>query len=281
MDACDAALSPRDRFARISRTPDGQIDLAEAALLIAAEEYPQLSVGAYLSRLDDLARDAAPVVGGGGSTRARVEQLNRFLFVERGFAGNRDDYYDPRNSFLNDVIETRRGIPITLAVVFIAVASRLGLDARGVSFPGHFLVKVVGGEMLLVDAFHGAILDEAGCRARLRRVMGSDADFEPRIHLRAASAREVLVRMLSNLKQIHLRKSDFGRALGCCERILLLFPEAPVELRDRGLVYERLECFAAALRDFQCFLKLAPDDASAPAIRAKILSLQQKTPRLH
>ncbi len=281
MDARDAALSPRDRFVRVSRTPDAQIDLAEAALLIAAEEYPQLSVAAYLSRLDDLARDAAQLVGDADSTRARVQQLNRFLFVERGFAGNHDDYYDPRNSFLNDVIERRRGIPITLSVVFIAVATRLGLEARGVSFPGHFLTRIEGPETLLVDAFHGALLDEAGCRERLREVLGSDDGFEPRVHLRPATAREVLARMLSNLKQIHVRGSDFGRALGCCERILLLFPDAPVELRDRGLVYERLECFDAAVRDFQRFLALAPDDPSADAVRAKLVTLERKTPRLH
>jgi regulator of sirC expression with transglutaminase-like and TPR domain len=277
VEACD----PRERFAELARLPEARIDLALAALWIAAEEYPSLDPDAYLARLDALAAAAAPRLRGAGSDAERAERLLRFLHDEQGFRGNEERYDDPRNSFLNEVLDRRTGIPITLSLVLLEVARREGLALRGVSFPGHFLVKLDGPEPLVLDPFFGRVLGPAECSARLRAALGEGADFSPERDLRAATPHEILVRMLANLKHLYLRGRDFGRALACCERILLLTPDAPLELRDRGLLFERLECFAAAAADLERFLQSAPDDDSAPAIRDRLRALRARPHRLH
>jgi regulator of sirC expression with transglutaminase-like and TPR domain len=273
--------NPRECFARIARLPDEEIDLAEAALLIAAEEYPALDVASHLARLDALADAAGPRVREAEGAADRVSRLNHFLFVDQGFTGNRERYDDPRNSFLNEVLDRRRGIPITLSVVYVEVARRLGLPVYGVGFPGHFIAKHEGSPEILIDPFFGRLLSEDECQQRLRALLGAQEVLNPGTHLRSATPREILVRMLGNLKHLHVKSADFGRALACCERILLLDPDAPLELRDRGVVFERLECFGAALADFERFLALAPDDESAPAVRAKLSGLEHQVLRLH
>lgn len=234
--------SPRDAFARIARLPDAEIDLAEAALWIAAEEHPGVDVAESLRRLDALAEALAPGWPQGGTLADRVARLNRYLFAEQGFRGNLRDYYDPRNSYLDQVIDRRLGIPITLAIVYMAVASRLGLDCRGISFPGHFLVKCVDADEgeLVVDAFSGALVSRAECQRRLDAVAGRRLRLDPALHLRAASAREILVRVLANLKQIFHAKGDLAGALACCDRILLLTPDAPLEQRERDALRARV-----------------------------------------
>jgi len=273
--------SPRDAFAELVRAPDERIDLARSALLIAAEEYPSLDVERYLARLDELAREVAPRLAGARTPSERVAVLNRYLFAERGFTGNRAHYEDPRNSFLNDVLDRCAGIPITLSLVYMEVARRAGVEVDGVGFPGHFLVKHGKDEQVVVDAFFGAVLSREECQSRLAAVLGSAAQLRPELHLRKATAREILARLLGNLKVIYVRTSDFGRALACCERILLVAPDAPHELRDRGLVYERLECFGAAAADLERFLELAPDDESADAVRERLASLRPRVRQLH
>jgi regulator of sirC expression with transglutaminase-like and TPR domain len=275
--ACD----PREQFAALARLPDAKLDTALAALWIAAEEYPSLDPAVHLARLDALAAAAAPGLEGAWDDPERAERLLRFLHDEQGFVGNESSYDDPRNSFLNEVLERRTGIPITLSLVLVEVARRAGLPLSGVSFPGHFLVKLEGPELRVLDPFHGRVLEPSDCRARLHAALGVDAVFRPELHLRAATPREILVRMLTNLKHLYLRARDFGRTLACCERILLLLPDTPLELRDRGLVYERLECFAAAAHDLERFVELAPDDESAPAIRERLRALRARPHRLH
>jgi len=273
--------SPRERFRESIQGSDGKIDLAEAALWIAAEDSQPIDVADYMLRLDSIAAEVEPGVRLACSDRARVEVLNRSLFVDQHFSGNRDDYYDPRNSWLNDVLDRKLGIPISLAIVYIAVAQRLGLDVCGISFPGHFLLKHVGAAETVVDPFVGRILDREDCRELLAAVGASDAEFRPALQLRAATNREILVRLLSNLKYIWLRRSDFERALACCDRILLLAPDAPEFLRDRGLVHEHLECHGAAIADFERCLRLAPSDDLAPAVRARVAALRTGDRRLH
>lgn len=277
MKACD----PREQFAELARLSDAKIDTALAALWIAAEEYPALDPGVHLARLDTLAAAAAPGLEGAWDDPERAERLLRFLHDEQGFVGNEKSYDDPRNSFLNEVLERRTGIPITLSLVLVEVARRAGVPLRGVSFPGHFLVKLEGPQLRVLDPFHGRILELSDCRARLHAALGVDAVFRPELHLRTATPREILVRMLTNLKHLYLRVRDFGRTLACCERILLLLPDTPLELRDRGLVYQRLECFAAAAHDLERFLELAPEDESAPAIRERLRALRARPHRLH
>ena len=182
------------------------------------------------------------------------------------------------------MLDRRRGIPITLSLVYVEVARRVGLSARGLGFPGHFLARVQGEQDrpdLIVDPFHGRVLSQADCEALLQRFLGPDARLSPQLHLRPATPREVLVRLLGNLKHNYVRRRDFGRALACCERILLLVPAAPLELRDRGLIYEQLECYEAARADLKRFLALAPEDESVPAVKARIAALAGKAPRLH
>jgi len=273
--------SPRERFRAITRQPESRIDLAEAALWIAAEDSPPVPVDSYLRRLDQIAEVVGPVVSAARSDVERIAELHRALFVEQGFTGNRDDYYDPRNSWLHEVIDRRVGIPITLALVYIAVAVRLGFDVRGISFPGHFLVKHVGESPVLVDPFFGCVIEQRDCAERLAEVAGPEAVFRPEIHLRDATRREILVRLLSNLEHIWLQAGAYERALSACDRILLLIPDAPDALRDRGLLYERMECHAAALADFERCLVVAPNDPHAPAVAERVIALRAGARRLH
>jgi regulator of sirC expression with transglutaminase-like and TPR domain len=269
----------RQRFAAMAARPDGDIDLAAAALLIAQEEYPTLDLARYLARLDELADGARARIGSITAATEQVARLNHFLFVERGFAGNNDHYYDPRNSYLNDVLDRCRGIPISLSLVYTEVGQRVGLPVCGVSFPGHFLVKYAGDPEIIIDPFFGSVISVEECAKRLHRIYGDQARLDPRL-LRPARRRELLVRMLSNLKQIYVDTHDLVRALACVDRILLLVPDTPRELRDRGILYQRLECYAAALRDLERYLQLAPDDDAAPLIRESLPDLQRQAASL-
>jgi len=268
----------RVQFGRIAALSDARIDLAEAALWIAAEEYPELDVARYLGRLDELAAAARGRVTRAQGVHEKVERLNDFLYREQGFSGNRADYYDARNSFLNEVLERRTGIPITLAIVYVAIAQRLGVPAHGVGFPGHFLVRVE--RDILVDPFSGSLLSRSDCEARMQAAAGAEVPFDERL-LEPSPPRQILARVLRNLKQIWLSAEEWQRALDCAERILLLAPDSPAELRDRGLLFARLECFAAAEADLRRFLALAPEDAAAEAVRAQLIELARSSPRLH
>ncbi len=220
------------------------IPLARGALLIAKDEYPNLNIDRYLAELDALADE---FTGGPGAeplgTVEKVEALSNFLFVHKGFKGNRDDYNDPRNCFLNEVIERRLGIPITLSVLYIEVGRRLGLNLYGVLFPTHFLVKAVSmdrGE-LIIDPFNaGAILDLDEIRARLQQIYRQPVDVHPDM-LRAVDARHVLARMLRNLKNLYARGADWPRVLSALDRILMLDTDSAEELLERGVLHERME----------------------------------------
>ena len=254
-----------------SREP---VPLARGALLIAKEEYPDLNVDHYVDRLSELAREAEPIVSAGNDTVEKVQLLSHFLFEQKGFEGNRDAFSDPRNSFLNDVIERRLGIPITLSVIYLEVGRRLGLNLYGVSFPTHFLVKAVDerGE-LLIDPFSGGIiLTLEQVKAKLTEIYRQPVELHPAM-LKSAGARQILVRMLRNLKGIYAGASDWARSLSALDRILMLDPRAVEELAERGQVYERLECFKAALDDFRSFLSLAPEHPAAEVAREAVLRL--------
>jgi regulator of sirC expression with transglutaminase-like and TPR domain len=272
-------VDARERFTQLASLPE-VADLAEAALLIAAEATPDLNVATYLDRLDELGAAARRQLAGHRSPDQRVAQLNHFLFIEHGFAGNRADYYDPRNSFLNEVLDRRTGIPITLSLVYMEVGQRAGLPIRGIGFPGHFLVKYAGEVDIIVDAFFGRILNEDQCRERFKAVLGPRVPFDRR-HLEPATNKEILARILGNLKQVYLQRNDLPASLSCVERILLLTPDNPREVRDRGLIYQQLECFRAAAADLERFLQLAPDDPSADTVRAELVSVQRQAAQIH
>jgi regulator of sirC expression with transglutaminase-like and TPR domain len=270
----------RDEFSKLAaREP---IPLARGALLIAQEEYPNLDVDLYLGRISELAREAEPLVRAAADTVAKIQALSDFLFYHKGFDGNRDKFGDPRNSFLNDVLDRRLGIPITLSVVYLEVGRQVGLNLFGVSFPAHFLVKAVDerGE-LLIDPFNsGAILDLDEIRARLTQIYGQRVEPQPAM-LKAVGARDILTRMLRNLKNIYASASDWQRALSVLDRLLMLDPRSVEEVLERGALYERLECFVPALEDFRSFLAQAPEHPGAQAAREAILRLTRQVSRLN
>ena len=270
----------RREFAQLAaREP---VPLARGALLIAKEEYPELEIDKYVDKLAALAREAEMVVRMGNDTIEKVQLLSHFLFEQKGFDGNRDEFGDPRNSFLNQVLDRRLGIPITLSVVYLEVGRRLGLNLYGVSFPAHFLVKAVDerGE-LIIDPFYGGVilgLDEI--RARLTEIYGQPVEVSP-AHLKPVGARQILIRMLLNLKNIYISGADSIRALAALDRILLLNPRSLEELMERGVLYERLECFQAALDDFQSFLSQAPEHVAAETAREAVMRLTRQVGRIN
>ncbi|GEJ56340.1 SirB1 family protein [Anaeromyxobacter diazotrophicus] len=244
-----------------------KVPLAEAALALAAEEYPHLEPARYLGQLGELAAEVEARLPARRDSASVLRALRAVLFEEHRFRGNDQAYYDPRNSFLNEVLERQLGIPITLALVYIEVASRVGLTLHGVGFPGHFLVKYVAGSReVFIDPYHGGeILSGEECVARFQaRAPGRPLD--PR-HLDAVSARQILARMLHNLKKIYVEAGDDVRALWVTDRLVLLAPDDPAERRDRGLVEARLGGQSAALSDLEFYLAAAPHAEDAGEVR--------------
>ena len=274
---------PSERFRELAehlRADDASVGLADAALVLAGEFQPGLDPAPSLAELGRLARAAARKVPARGAPALRIDALLAYLRDEAGFCGNQVHYDDPRNSWLNEVLARRTGIPITLAIVHAEVGARIGLALQGVSFPGHFLLRTPEEPPLVVDAFHARRLDERDCAARLRQALGDDAVFGPE-RLAPAGPRDVVVRMLANLKHGFASRGEWVRALDCVERILLVTPASPSELRDRGLLWEQLECFGPALGDLERFLALAPGAPEAGAIRARVQALRGRAAAIH
>ena len=260
------------RFTEVARSPAP--DLAPAAFLIARLEYPRLDTSLYLDQLDRMGSEAGEriaALGDGAGPLRRLSEISAYLFKEQGFAGNREHYDDPRNSFLNDVLDRRTGIPITLALVYMEVSRRAGVRIHGVNFPGHFLLKSPlepgrsegAGDHVIVDPFHdGAILSDGDCESLLQKYAGKDATFDPRA-LARATKQDILIRMLINLKQIYVKLRSFPQAHAVTRLLLGLNPSAITELRDRGLLAYHLNDYQAALRDLETYLRFTtkPEEA--------------------
>ena len=277
MDGADASRRLLRRY--LAQEP---IDLARAALAIAREEYPDLDEGRYLRLFDRLAEGVQSGVPAGASPERRVGRMNTYLFHEVGFSGNQSDYYDARNSFLNEVLDRRLGIPLTLSIVYMEVGRRCGLRVEGVGFPGHFLCKVhlEGGE-LVVDPFHrGQLLGVEEIKRRLSTAVGSQLKFDPRL-LRAATPRDILVRMLQNLRSLYQERNDMPRALSAVDRLLMLAPDNIRGLRERAHLYEHLGGSAAAAADLEKVLQLEPGASDASALRARVRRLRDALPFLN
>ncbi len=268
---------PRRRFKEAVDRPDHQVKLACAALLVACEEYPQLPVERYLARLDALAEEVKDRLSDESAPLLIFEELIETLFVRNGFRGNRDAYYDPRNSFLNDVLDRRKGIPLTLGIILLEVGWRLGLPLSGVNFPGHFLVRFEGEAVrFLADPFDGGRLrfeDEA--QELLDRVYGGMVRVRPAF-LRTAGRRDMLVRLLTNLKGVYRNVDDHERALAAIERILVIHPTAPAEIRDRGTLLARMGRTDEALAQLEWYLDYAPEAADAERIRSLVDDLKEE-----
>lgn len=270
--------SPSDpRLAEMVARPEPEIDLAAGALLIAASEYPQLQAAPYLRRLDLLAERVYDRLSGETAPVLVLEEICRVLFVEEGFRGNADAYYDPRNSFLNDVLDRKLGIPITLGIVVLEVGWRVGLPLEGINFPGHFLVRYRGQvARLLVDPFDGGrVRWEDEGQDLLDRVYGGMVRMRDEF-LQPASRSDILARVLTNLKGIYLNTRDDDRALAAVDRILMIRPTAPVELRDRGLLLARNGRNVEAVRDLERYLTSVPEAPDAQRVRSLITDLTLK-----
>jgi regulator of sirC expression with transglutaminase-like and TPR domain len=281
---------PTDRFAELMARDEAEIDLARACLLIAEDAYPGLDVDGYLGEIERFAVRLRGRLPPGESAEDRVIELNRFLFDDLGFTGNAEHYYDPRNSYLNEVLDRRTGIPITLSVLYMEIGRRIGLALEGVSFPGHFLVRLrLRGSILVLDPFSGGeTQSEADLRERLRRVIPEGAtgglpveELPLDSFLEPASKRQILARLLRNLKGIYLGADRPQRLLDVLNRTLIVTPEAHGELRERGLLYQRMEAYRAALRDLQDYASLEPAAPDIEDVRAMVLELSARCARLN
>jgi len=257
------------------RRSESEIDLSRAALLIARAEYPDLDLQRYLLQLQELT-DGVRSEEWAGSPLKRLHRLRRFLFEKQGFRGNDADYYDPRNSFLNDVLDRRLGIPITLSLLFMEVGRRLALPVEGIGLPGHFIVGFgTGDERILLDPFNrGAILTPESCQTVVSRAIGRPVPLEAG-HFVPVTARQLLARMLSNLKAAYFKREEWEKALGILDRVLVLDPDSPGEARDRGLVFARLGKFRAAIALWERYLRREPAAPDADSIRGHLRQLRQ------
>jgi regulator of sirC expression with transglutaminase-like and TPR domain len=272
------------RLREIVSGDEDDIDLAEAALLVASHACPGLDIPLYLARIEELGATLKSRIAAEADVSQRIAALNQYLFGDLGFAPNTEDYYDPRNSFLHDVLERRVGIPITLSVIYMEVGRRIGLPLQGVSFPGHFLVKCAVAEgMVVLDPYSGGVsLDLPDLQKRLREVQGGEVSRAIIANLLVeAGKKDIILRMLRNLKAIYLREQELDKALSIMHDIVAAAPDQALELRDRGMVYQELECFRAAQADFEQYLQRTPAADDAYDIRQRIVELQKMTARLN
>ncbi len=278
-------INLNERLGEIIRADESEWSLAEAALLIATVEYPDLDIPYYLQRLEQLTDTVAERAQAFSSALDRVTELNMFLFEEQGFGSNTDNYYDPRNSFLNQVLDRHLGIPITLSILYMEVGKRLSLGLQGVSFPGRFLVKFAHapGEIVL-DPFAGGVsLGLTELEALLKSSFGVAHEHLPPLDqlLAAAGKKEILLRLLRNLKSIYQHTNQIPKALSMLDLMLLIEPGLVDEWRERGELYQRLECFRPALEDFQHYLDVATGTAHSDEVRRRVGELRQRVLLLH
>lgn len=267
----------RDRFAAVvARDP---IPLDEAALAIAAEEYPRLDPAAELARLDELAARVLARAPPPARAASLLRALREVLAGEVGLRGSASDFDDPRSSFLNEVLDRKIGLPITLSLVYMEVGRRAGLPLDGIGLPGHFLTRYLSpsGAEVFLDAFHGGeVLSADDCLTRYRVRTGREVD---RRLLGPATPRQIVLRMLGNLRRLYAARNDDVRAWWVLDRILLTAPSQLAALRDRGLAAARLGATAAAARDLEAYLSRAADAQDADEIRLELAELRHGPPR--
>ena len=261
---------------------EDQIDLGRAALAIARQEYPDLKIDDFLTQLDRLAQAVELRMGDEKNPYRIIAALNTVLFKEQGFQGNRSEYYDPKNSFLNDVIIRKKGIPISLSVIYMEVARRVGLSLEGVGFPGHFLVKYDDGDIeILIDVFNdGEVRAREDLNQMLQQLYRGQVSYQPGF-VTALGKRDILRRMLNNLKWIYLERGEPLKTLSILDQLVILNPSSVSEIRDRGLLYITLERYAQALEDLESYLRLAPKADDAAMVKTQIEAVRNRYIRLH
>ena len=256
---------------------DEKINLVRAALIIARTEYPDLDIESYVARVDELAHRVEARIMDIDDAAETIAALNRVLFQQAGLRGNREDYYDPRNSFLNDVLDRGLGIPITLALIYMEVGRRLGFPLFGVGMPGHFLLKHydIDGRETLIDCFNGGdILTAQDCQRRLDEIYSGQMTLRPEF-LFAVSRRQILTRILSNLKTVYLSARNFKKALPIVDLVLVIYPRSPEDVKQRALLRYSLGQNKGAAEDLEEYLKMSPDASDADEIRQTALSIRR------
>jgi len=275
---------PLEFFAALVQQDDS-IPLFEAALSIAQDAEPLLDLNVPQLAIDLLAAKLQRRLPSDASHIQKLRMLNHYFYHELGFAGNINNYYDPDNSYLHRVLITRRGIPISLAVVYMELAEQIGLQVKGISFPGHFLMKmsVQSGDIIL-DPFNGSSLSREELEERLEPYFlqqGDSSDLPLATYLQEARPRDILVRMLRNLKALFSEHAQWQNLLAVQERLLILLPDEITERRDRGLAYSNLQCPQAALQDFEAYLAERPHAADADAVRSRLPELREASRRFN
>lgn len=267
---------PRHLLAEIASRPEAEVNLAEAALLIAQDEYPDLDRKAYLDRLSAMGLVARERIADPSDPLRAIRVVNDYLFGELGFHGNTGNYYDPRNSFLNQVLDRRTGIPITLSVVYMEVGRGVGLGIEGVGLPGHFIVKCRRpDDEIFIDPFNGgAILTEQDCARKVQEMYGKNLPFQ-RDFLSAVTKKQILARILNNLKGIYFTSKNYRQALAAVDRILTFMPDAAGDIRDRGLIYYKLGSYSRAVADLERYLRMAPKAADAGVVKQNVIDIRK------
>ncbi len=262
----------REELILLLKEKEGSIDLAKAALTLAQDEYPALNVKPYLDQINALARRVSERISVGRDPIATVAALNGVLFEEEDFKGNAEEYYDPRNSFLNEVLDRRMGIPITLSLLYLEVARRADIPMVGIGLPGHFIVGLISpGRTIYVDPFHqGQLMTVKECAARVSKIFDGQMAFTPE-HLEPVDKRGILFRLLTNLKNIYMESRSFAKGHAVIDKMVLLAPQEWAQVRDRGLVRYHLKHYQPALTDLELYLLNSPD---APD-RSDILKLEK------
>ena len=259
---------------RMLEQPEQEISLARAALLIASNEYPALDPAKYIDRLDRMAANLGGRIASETNPYDTIARINRYLYDLEGFNGNSEDYYDPRNSFLNEVLDRKKGIPITLSTVYLEVAERVGLPLVGVGLPGHFLVKHPHFNILIDPFSKGRILSEEECRDRVTQLLGEQVPFH-KAFLQAVGKRHILSRMLNNLHAIYVNARQYRKALEATELSLVITPDSPPELRHRAALNIHFGKHSRAMADLSRYLELEPQAEDAQTIRKTISELRR------
>lgn len=255
---------------------DEKIDLIRGALVIARTEYPGLDVEEYAGRIERMARQVAAMAADLDPKRT-LAALNSVVFEQAKLRGNRDDYYDPRNSFLNDVLDRGLGIPITLSIIYMEVARRVGFHLSGVGMPGHFLLKHYGetGQEILIDCFNrGDVLSRQDCQTRLDEIYSGEMKLRPEF-LHPIGRRQILTRMLNNLKTVYLSTRNFRKALPIADLVLVIYPRSAEDVKQRALLRYSMGLHALAAEDLEEYRKLSPDASDADDVRQMSLSIRR------
>jgi regulator of sirC expression with transglutaminase-like and TPR domain len=256
--------------------PDPAFDLARAALLVAAESSPNVDVDGHLATLESWARDLRALVEPEMNNLQKLARLRRFLFDQLGFRGDHKDYYNPSNSLLHEVMVRRRGVPLTLSILFLELGWRIGIPLEGVGFPGRFLVRLTGeiGDLLLDPFARGMSVHEEDCRRILHEVSGGKIEFQEEL-LASVTKRDMITRLLLNLKGAYLRVHQDEQALSAVERLLLIHPENADEVRDRGLLLYRLQRYGPALDALRTYLAARSDAPDRETVEGHVDQLRR------